>query len=196
MKIKLLSLFLLTFCISCAQILSNYELKCEKLKKDYDNLLKNKSSSNAQLMYFEEFPNNFYEFNLIFGYNHENTYEIDKVGCLYNESLNYIQTFFDLNFVGKEKFIKKIINISIDGKWYADGVNHFKRELKFYFKKNIDLFCELLLQENEKDIESFFYFYFDGPNEPIIPDEFILIKKNNSELYNIIEKSFHRVKNK
>jgi hypothetical protein len=81
-----------------------------------------------------------------------------------------------------------MIDVSINGRWFADGVNYFKHGMQEKLKADIHVFCELLSKRSEKDIKSFWYFYFDGPcpvKETL--EELKIIKKIDRKMYSLME---------
>lgn len=189
-KKSILVIFIMSCFISCSQNKITIIDKAKVISNTYDSLTSIQSNIKNEQAYFEAFPENFKDFNLIFGYSSNNSYKIEKEGILYNDSFKYIDAFFKLNLIDKKKFINKVIDISIDGKWFADGVNYFQHDMKIYLINNLDLFCNILSLRNEKEIESFFIFYFDGVQSQTIPKEFDKIKKTDIKLFEIIKKSY------
>lgn len=195
MKNFIFTIFIMNCFISCSQNKATMNNKEETIRIAYDSLTSiNNKFKNGQI-YFEAFPDNFKDFNSIFGYSSNNPYKIENEGVLYNDSFKYIDAFFKLNLIDKKKFINKVIDISIDGKWFADGVNYFQHDMKIYLINNLDLFCNILSLRNEKEIESFFIFYFDGLHSQVMPKEFDKIKNDNVNLFEIIKKAYD-LKNK
>ena len=109
---------------------------------------------------------------------------------LYNESTEYIDRFFKI--ISKEKnkeSLNLIIDIGINGKYQADGVNYFKRKTEELFVKSPNLPCELLKDRKNNDVDSFWYFYFDSPQpQTTIPKYFEKLKSNCNLIYKSIEK--------
>lgn len=187
-----LRVFILSCFISCSQNKRAIDIdKGKDINIAYNNLFKLNDKVKNEQIYFDVFPDNFKDFNSIFGYSFNDPNKIEKEGVLYYEAFNYIEAFFKLNFIEKEMFINKIIDISIDGKWFADGVNYFQHNMKIYLLNNLDSFCKILSLRNEKEIESFFIFYFDGIHTESLPKEFDGIKKTNIKLFKIIQKSYN-----
>ncbi len=191
-KKNILRVFIFTCFTTCSQNKKTIETdKGNDISIAYHNLIKLSDKVKNEQIYFEAFPDNFKDFNSIFGYSSDNPYKVEKEGVLYNDAFNYIDAFFKLNFIEKEMLINKIIDISIDGKWYADGVNCFQHNMKIYLLNNLDSFCKIISLRNEKDIKSFFVFYFDGIHSESLPKEFNKIKKTNIELFKIIKYSYN-----
>ncbi|HAF28642.1 MAG TPA: hypothetical protein DCG75_06300 [Bacteroidales bacterium] len=161
--------------------------KAEQLKKSYQKLSSSPYTAKYQQEYFEAFPNAFLLFNKLFGYSDKEPLgepTSDFNSPLYNEAYLYVEAFFKLTGIEKTLYYNRIINISINGRWYADGVSHFQHGMKEKVKADINVFCELLSKRSEKEIKSFWYFYFDSPH-PIkeIPEELQKIKEIDSKIF-------------
>ena len=157
-----------------------------RLKSTFFRLQQEDNEVN-QRNYFNLFPTSFDDFIQTFGFNSG----ID-VGPLYHNSYDYVLRFFALNKIPVSKQIKKWIDISIGGKWEADAVNHFLYNLRPRILKDIDITYNILKTKSDKEIESFFYFFFSGIHPPYerIPDNFCKIKINDTEFYTLIVKGY------
>ena len=157
----------------------------QTLKQSYKNLETENSKEN-QVHYLKAFPDNFSEFNKVFGFD-------EKPAPLYNESYDYIQKIFDLDKISKEEKFNKWINISINGKWDADAVNYFQHRLIEKVLQNIDLTHRILKERTDEEIESFFIFFFDGPHpKKEVPKEFESLK-SDKKFYKIIRTALDKV---
>lgn len=144
-KFYILLLILLVSCSNKAQ--NNFDLS--KLKKAY--IEKNDAK------FIESFPGNFDNFKSIFGWNDK----LDKPNDLYDQANEYIDYFFKLTSESNYNSYKtKIIDIAINGKWEADGVNYFHKKLHNITESDKE-FVILLNGLNENEINSFWKFYFD-----------------------------------
>ncbi|MFH7015050.1 hypothetical protein [Flavobacterium sp. FlaQc-47] len=150
-KISISILLILILLISC-NINAHNDFDISKLKKAY--LEKNDEK------FIESFPGNFGNFKSVFGWNDK----LDKPNALYDEANEYIDYFFKLTSESKYNNYKiKIINIAIDGKWEADGVNYFHKKLQAITESNNE-FVLLLNGLDENKINSFWNFYFNKEN--------------------------------
>ena len=163
-------------------VLEGYNL--EKLKFSYQKL----TSIHGEIYeqeYFDAFPNSFYEFNSLFGYSNNNPFDINgESGPLYDVHMEYIEEFFGLKKISEEEFCNKIIDLSIGGRWYADAVSLLRYRTHQKVFKSLNLFNQLLSKRNDKEIQSFWRFYFDGPHPPEkLPKELEKIKELNEQVY-------------
>jgi hypothetical protein len=171
--------------------------KAEQLKKSYQKLSASPHSAEYQQEYFEAFPNTFLLFNKLFGYSHKEPLADSKYDFnspLNREAESYVPAFFKLTEIEKTLYYNRMIDISIKGRWYADGVNYFKMGMQEKFIADINVFCELLSKRSEKEIKSFWYFYFDSP-APLkkIPEELQIIKKIDHKMVPLMELALKEV---
>ena len=162
--------------------------KAEQLKTLYPKL-----SSSYEGMYdyeyFRVFPKSFKMLNALFGYSDDplGRVEFDENRPLYDVHMEYIGAFFKLDIKKKEHY-KRVIEISLNGRWYADGINYFQHGMREKLKQDLELFCELLSGYTDKEIQSFWYFYFDGPHPAdTIPEELEKVKQINERIYRLME---------
>ncbi|MFK5959484.1 MAG: hypothetical protein QM495_11530 [Lutibacter sp.] len=159
---------------------SGQSTKSSDLKNALSNLEKENNLKN-QSIYFELFPNTFNGFLEMFGF------ENGKVAPLY-DGYDYVQVLFELDKISKKKQMKKWIEISIGGKWEADAVNYFQHNLQPRILINVNLTYELLSERTDKEIESFFYFFFNEihPQYEIVPTELKKLQNKNKEFYKLL----------
>jgi len=154
-------------------------------------------SANDEKEYFEQFPGSFDEFNSLFGYAEQDQSISSefKAGPLYEESNIYIEAFFNLKEIGKITFYDKIIDISLGGKWFGDGVNYFSHGLEEKMTSDVSGFIETLAKRDSVQMSSFWYFYFDNVEPPEkIPVELIIIKEKNPAMFKLMENELEKVK--
>jgi hypothetical protein len=131
----------------------------------YYNLAKTSQDSNLyKEKFFEIFPDNFQLFDSIYGYKDigiDSTY----YSPLYSESLDHIIFFFDIyNIINKSIFIKKVINISLNGHWEVDAINIFQDNLQSLFMDDTKHFLKVLATYKDTEIKSFWNFFFASNN--------------------------------
>ena len=177
--------------------LTNIKEKTEQLKKAYQKLSSSPYTIKYEQEYFEAFPNSFISFNHLFGYSDkeplgEPTSDFDSP--LYNEAYLYVEAFFKLTGIPKTQYYNCMIDISINGRWYADGVNYFHHGMQDKLKLDTDVFLELLSKRSDKEIKDFWYFYFDSPHPAKeLPEELQRIKQSESRIYSLMELALKEV---
>lgn len=145
--------------------------------------------------YFDAFPTTFVDFKNTFGY--EDALSEEANGLLYEESLEYISSFFNLyKDINLFDFSNKAIRVCLGGEWQADGVNYLKANVVNIITSSnhghdcyynyFDVLCcfsdtlrntllSCLAQCSDEEILSFWKFYLDGV--AIIPiDEKLYIR--------------------
>ena len=158
----------------------------EELKSTLTELNNDNSQTNHR-KFFELFPNSFGSFEKTFGYKN------GKEASLY-DGHEYIVKFFSLDSILESELLNKWINISLGGHWDADAVNYFQHYLRPRVFKNIDLTYKLLKKRPKKEIESFFYFFFNEIHRQYetIPKEFGKLKNSDKEFYSLLSKGHKR----
>lgn len=153
-------------------------LSCNNNAQDKTNVnaLKIAYSNKNENAFLENFPNSFTDFKSTFGWNDK----LDKPNVLYDSANEYIDYYFKLVSVVKNKIFKsKVINISINGKWEADAVGYFQDKIHNLIENDKD-FVLMLNDLNQKDINSFWSFYFDS-EKLIYPEELNIVLDNKMQ---------------
>jgi hypothetical protein len=159
--------------------------KADVLKEYFLKSFNNKDSLKYRFLFFNEFPSNYNDFKVIYGYSETDT----TLGLLYSEAEGHIIFFFKLgNIIEKDKFILKTINIAINGKWQADGGNYFLVRLKKQISNNLESYCRLLSRFSDNGIKNFWVFVFDGPLPNGIPQDWGRIKEISPRIYDLMRK--------
>ena len=119
------------------------------------------------------FPNNFQEFNNIYGY------EDGKGGNILYSKTEHIDYFFNCSEVVDSEKLSKVIKVGIDGKWDADNIETFQNSSYAIVKKYADETKQLLDNLSDEKAASFWYFLFDGPHpsHPINVNNFKSVSK-------------------
>jgi hypothetical protein len=138
--------------------------KVDSLIKYYNLSTNYPDSSTYKESFYNAFPNDFNTFIDVYGYkefiNDKGEWD-DSLSLLYDVSTEHINLFFSLyDLIDKSKFYKKLINISLNGYWEADGVNVFQGYLNKFFMTNIEGFLTELETYDDYDIKSFWHFFF------------------------------------
>ncbi|MFI5139176.1 MAG: hypothetical protein ACHQIM_15240 [Sphingobacteriales bacterium] len=162
------------------------QLKAKKLKQLY--ILATASTDTKEIYekrFFDEFPGTFKQLNELYGY------ENSKAAILYYEATEHIMGLFNnLNSINDTVYYRKTIGIALGGKWDADAVNYFQAGLKDRIEKKPELAIYILESLPEKDVKSFWYFYFDEPHPPKQIDISLQkIKSIDSKIYTIMVSS-------
>jgi len=147
----------------------NYSLKAKNVKtridsvlflKHYFNQFAKEKDSLSEVFFFKMFPDNFKEFKTIYGYE-ENQGEV-VYGDLYD---NYEQVIdYQPKYIETKDYIKKLVNISVNGIWQSDNVAHVQNKVNNLFIENSNLFIEILNKKSKPKIVGFWKFFFDSPH--------------------------------
>ena len=116
---------------------------------------------------------------------------------LYEEAHQFIITFYNLTTIDEKDLLQKVINICINGRWYADGVNYFQHGMQEKIKNNLIVFCELLSAREDDEIKSFWHFYFDGPIiAKEIPEELQKLEQIDNRVYILMKQELKEMQKK
>lgn len=156
-------------------------IKGEKLKEFYAKSFDRIDKMDYEILFFEEFPDNFSDFEKLYGYN-------DSLeGILYENALKHIQLLDEINCILDSVYFKKLISISINGHWAADGVNYFQKLLRDHIEKKPMVLFEILETLPRENVLSFWIFYFDGLHPELnIPKEIIEMELLYPDIYQIV----------
>jgi hypothetical protein len=133
--------------------------KAKRLKQLYTIAVKSSNGDMAKQQFFDAFPNTFKELNELYGY------EKDKPAPLYENADQHIHDLFNnLTNINDTLYYKKIITIAIGAHWEADAIGEFQDGLQKRILDKPQLTLYLLRDKTEKDIASFWAFYFDYEN--------------------------------
>ncbi len=141
--------------------------------------------------FFYIFPHSFAEFQKLYGYN-----EVKGASPYYTVASEHVALLYKASLsIEKKAFSAKLFEISKNGKWDADAVNYFQEGLRNYFFKESKEIIDLLNKKSNNEIESFWYFYSDGPhfNEPIHTKTLAMLK-GNPILIDCYERAVKRAK--
>ncbi|MBX7204457.1 MAG: hypothetical protein K1X81_03435 [Bacteroidia bacterium] len=171
--------------------------KAEQLKRAYQKVSSSPYTIKYQQEYFAAFPNTFNLFNHLFGYSDKDPLGepvSDFNSPLYNKAYLYVEAFFKLTVIPKNQYYNRMIDISINGRWYADGVGYFQHAMQEKLKSDTSVFLELLAKRSDKEIKSFWYFYFDGPH-PVkeLPDELQKLRGTVNRIFLLMELALKEV---
>lgn len=121
--------------------------------------------------FFESFPDDFETFHKIYS-NNGITFPPDlrRSGYMLHTILPELYAV-----IPTEDYLKKMIGVGIGGHWEPDDIGIFPHHLRNQICENVDLSVELLEAYSANEVESVWYFMFDGP----VPDH--PIKKEQYE---------------
>ncbi|MBU2558914.1 MAG: hypothetical protein KJ578_14145 [Bacteroidetes bacterium] len=151
--------------------------------------------------FFSLFPKTFEELVSCYGYT--DIPLSDTVGLkstvhfspLYYQAEAHIDIYYSLKNISTKRLIHRIVDISMNGHWQADAVNIFKHGYRTILKNNLEEFLIYLASFEYSEIESFWYFYFDGPcPEDDIPDYLKPIKSSYPDIYEAMLSAATKVK--
>ncbi len=157
--------------------------------EDYYNLAQGKDSIKYQKKFFAAFPNDFKSFNSLYGY-------IEGKGAmpLYDQYSNHINFICRMRVIEEEEFLKKLVNLSLNGHWDADAINLLQDCIADHAAINLSLTVNVLKQFNQSEIKSFWFFLFDGPHPPTnIPVDLSSLNKLDPEIAAHAEEAFRNV---
>jgi hypothetical protein len=172
--------------------------KADRLRQIYkEAILGSPIKTTYERKFFDEFPSDFKTFFSLYGYDGV----VDDLGShgskhhiLTDESFEHVFLFNRIESIPNEEYYTKLINLSIGGYWQGDGVNYLNYGLRERVKTDHKLTCELLSKRTNKEIQSFWYFYFDGPHpSKDIPSDLQDIKRINSKIYSLMKKALTEV---
>lgn len=157
--------------VICCLVLSCNVSKKENPKNPYTELTKETGVYNDTVetlrlsfekkdyqMFFDFFPCSYTHFLDLYGFD-------DKTGArplyeVYEEHVNYL--FECEEYVGQKELIKKIYGISKNAVWEADAPTILQDNLTLLIIKNPEAILNFLSTKPNKEIESFWFFVFDG----------------------------------
>lgn len=159
----LFAFFLLSVqpCISQDKPVTETKAAAKKLKAYYSAAIAaNSPESNEK--FFEAFPSTFLSFAGIYGFSDEKGF---KQHALYDVYHPHLKFFCGLkSTITKKRYYEKLIGLGINGHWEADAVGMLQRCLKESVKEDLPLTVSILENYSDREIKSFWYFFFDGPH--------------------------------
>lgn len=160
-----------------------------QLVKFYNAYAKSKSTADLK-NFFLSFPASFNSFQKIYGYD-EKKGEAPNYGV----EQQHIKLFFgSVAVVDKNTFANKLLDIVRNAKWEADAVNDLQAGTREYFFKESATIIPLLAKRTN-EIDSFWYFFSDGPhfNEKVF-EQTKHILKDNAKMLGAYQKEVKHVK--
>lgn len=157
--------------VICCLVLSCNVSKKEPPKKVHAKLTEENNVSNDTIenlrvsfkkkdyqMFFDFFPCSYSQFLDVYGFDDKNgakpLYEV------YEDHVNY---FFECEgYIGQKEFVKKIYGIVKNAVWEADAPTILQDNLTLLIVKSPKAILSLLTTKPNKEVESFWFFVFDG----------------------------------
>lgn len=177
---------------------------CSKLVELSDEINNEQDPEKLKLLeeeFFSFFPKNFKEFVSCYGYTENRSYDYTNLSepflfsPLYEYSKAHIDVFYNLNSISNKRLIRRIVDVSMNGHWQGDAVNIFKYGYRTILKNNLKEFLIYLASFEYNEVESFWYFYFDGPcPEDDIPGYLKPIKNSYPDIYEAMLSAASKVK--
>ena len=160
-----------------------------QLDSVYRLLIAEPESLERQQAFFEMFPKNFEDLDHTY-YFDPGPYKEDPMYSLADEHL--LNGFAKLNKIADTLYYKRLIDLSIDGRWATDGIAVFQKILHKKSQEKSDLLFYLLSTYPEEKVYSFWYFYFNSlyPSKEGIPACFTALKGKYPKICQILEKAF------
>lgn len=191
---KICLLFFIIFCL-VTQAQTGKEIS--DLKEAYLKATTGSDSLDFQKQFFDAFPKTFVAFKNTFGYMEHNDPQNAYAGALSADSEKYIALFFHLKNVPDAEFYTKLINLGTASQLDASLENQFQTELRKKVLQNPQLTLELLKNEADKDIETFWIFFFSRRHSAYkeIPEKLKGLKSTNQNVYGRLEKGFKMSQN-
>jgi hypothetical protein len=125
----------------------------------------------CEQMYFKHFPTDFNRFNLLYGYRQISNDSAVYGPLFYSKDLD--EMFPHLPAINDTDFYRKLISVSIGGHGESDNVGIFQNILIRKVKEKISLSCSILSGLSNKDLRSFWVFFFDMENPSAIDFSFL-----------------------
>jgi len=183
--------------ILCLVILSpvikaQTEKDIEVVRTAFLTATQNADSLDFQKYYFDVFPKTFESFRNTFGYFENRDPQQTYAGGLSTDADKYISLFFRLKNVPDAEFYTKLIDLGINGQWHKDAENKLQSGMRKKVLQNPKMVFELLKNETDADVESFWFFFFSGKHEPYktIPEKLSELRSGNNKVYYLLQKGF------
>src|SRR5699024_5692982 len=118
------------------------------------------NDSISEKKFFKAFPDNFKTFQHLYGFD-------DRKGemPLYMSGQHHIRNYSKIRTYLKDReYYRKMIHIATKATWEADNTNSPQDIIIQGFKTKTDLILDVLKNKGDKQVEGFWYFFFDGPH--------------------------------
>lgn len=168
-------LFTIMFLYNCflfGQVSDSVHTSISSIREMSEELLmlggKNNKSRVDSIHFFEKFPSTFSLFNAIYG-------DIDAPLYDYEQFCPHLEFLFSYHNIDSIALINKLVGLSFDAHWDADGINFLSKGMLEYVKLHICGVVNVLKDKSEIESFSFWHFIFDGPHPSNKREDFNLI---------------------
>ena len=153
--------FVILFAIATANLYAQYFMAdTVKLNATYRELLKHPESKEAQMAYFEAFPNTWMEYIVTYQFVPD-----DKEGRknLYSVGHKHMHAFeYKLNLIPDSLYYKKLVNIAIGARKDADAANYLQGCVKDHMINHSEKILNALAPLRKGHRFEFWEFYFSN----------------------------------
>lgn len=153
--------FVILFAIATANLYAQYFMAdTVKLNATYRELLKHPESKEAQMAYFEAFPNTWMEYIVTYQFVPD-----DKEGRknLYSVGHKHMHAFeYKLNLISDSLYYKKLVNIAIGARKDADAANYLQGCVKDHMINHSEEILNALAPLRKGHRFEFWEFYFSN----------------------------------
>lgn len=153
--------FVILFAIATANLYAQYFMAdTVKLNATYRELLKHPESKEAQMAYFEAFPNTWMEYIVTYQFVPD-----DKEGRknLYSVGHKHMHAFeYKLNLIPDSLYYKKLVNIAIGARKDADAANYLQGCVKDHMINHSEEILNALAPLHKGHRFEFWEFYFSN----------------------------------
>ncbi|WP_167489448.1 hypothetical protein [Vibrio ouci] len=155
---------------------------------------KNDDVVSNQERFYQCFPKNFDRFLAIFGYS-ETDSGTDGLLAGNEKSYDYLDQFFKLT-ISKNQY-SNMFQLGVNGHWQVDNVAYLQYLLREFFTSHKNTAIEELDRLSDRELKSFWFFYFDSQTKlKSVPNEVLSIKDTNARVYNFALSEFNKMFNR
>ncbi|MDE1326063.1 hypothetical protein L9W97_13065 [Vibrio aestuarianus] len=140
---------------------ASYDSSC--LLEAYEKIEKKIDLEKNNRLFMDCFPKNFDRFVDIFGYQVSSYFDVEKGSGFLAEnekSPDIIGHFFEVS--EHDENIDRILFIGVNGFWQLDNVGVYQYYLRDFIKNNQSKSFKFLDNLSQRDLDSFWFFFFDG----------------------------------
>lgn len=151
---------------------------------------KNNKTRVDSINFFEKFPSTFSLYNAIYG-------DIDAPLYDYRQYCPHLELLFSYHNIDSMALINKLVGLSLDAHWDADGIGDLSSGMRKYVKSHTCGVVNILKNKSEIESFSFWHFIFDGPHPSNSKEDFNLIYNKvlaqNAFQANLLRKAYDQL---